>query len=493
MTASIWNPSTPVLSAEALEVLANTSDADQGDALIGVKRTETDAVAQTLHLWIQRSKFRAADFGVVADGITSDQLAMTNALAAIDAYGGGELELPIGTILLDTATLTIPENLTLTGQAWEVSKIKAGGAWPCLTKVYATHTDLNRLNLLARNLRFIGGATALGGVFIDKGDNCVFENCGFTDLQAANAYGLYLINTYWSNIIGCRFENIDKYGILMEAAAGVGCNASSIGGRTQFIGNNEPDFTCVVLNGQNLTISKTDMSGTGNGKCGIEIQNGEGIHIHDNYIERWTEAAIKATTGLPSSRIEIDNNVLNAGVTPVVDMNHASVNDNVLVHSNRFPDIAAGNCIRFGTTTNALEYNNSVGTANATDTYTTSQKAVAANRGTFTLTLTGVSGTVTSTAEYEKKGDEVLLTIPPTLGTSTATTATFTGLPTLITPTQDQNIPFFIRDNGVDSLAQLIISTTGVMTLCKVIGTAGGFTAAGQKGTLGQTFPYSLG
>lgn len=472
--------------------LSNTADAAKGDALVGVKRTETSAVAQTLHFYIQKSKFRASDFGVVADGVTNDQSAMQAAFNAIDANGGGELELPIGTILLNTSALTIPENLTLTGQAWEVSQIKAGGAWTCLTKTYANHTNINRLNLWARNVRFIGDATALGGVYIDKGDSCLFEKCGFTDFQATNAYGLYLKNTYWTNVYGCHFENIDKYGIQMDADTGVGCNASSIGGRSQFIGNNETNFTCILLNGQNLTVSHTDMSGSGNGLCGIEIQNGEGIHIHDNYIERWTANAIKATAGTASSRIDIANNALNSVATPVIALNHASVNDNVTVRNNRFADISSGTCIQFGTTTNAVEYNNSVGAADATDTYTTSQKAIAANRGTFTGTLTGVTGTVTGTIRYEKVGKTVTLYIPSILGTSNATTCTVTGFPTLLTPTRDQFAQLFWRDNGADGSGQLSITTGGTLILYKVVGTSGGFTGSGQKGLLGQTLVYSL-
>jgi len=473
--------------------LADTSSASNGDALIGVKRTETGAAATTLHLWIQKSKFRAADFGVVADGVTNDHTAMTAAFAAIDANGGGELELPIGTILLNTSALTIPENLTLTGQAWEVSQIKAGGAWTCLTKTYATHTDYNRLNLHARGVRFIGAATALGGVYIDKGDNCLFEKCGFTDFQATNAYGVYIKNTYWTHFVGCLFENIDKYGIQMDESSGVGCNASTISGRCQFIGNNEAAFTGVLLNGQNLSVCFSDFSGTSNGLNGIVIENGEGIHIFDNYIERWQGQAIKATSGTASKRIVVENNVLNSSGVPCLDFDHASTNDNIVVRNNRFPDMGGGQtCIDFGSSTNSIEYDNDEGTSNITSTYTISQVGNASYRDTFTGTLTGVTGTVTGTIRYEKIGKTVTLYIPAILGTSNAVTCTLTGLPTFITPARDQFAPLFWRDNGADGAGQLLVTTVGTLVLYKVVGTSGGFTSSGQKGFLGQTFTYSL-
>lgn len=474
--------------------LSNTANTALGDALVGVKRTETGTAATTLHLWIQKSKFRAADFGVVADGATNDHTAMTAAFAAIDANGGGELELPIGTILLNTSALTIPENLTLTGQAWEVSQIKAGGAWTCLTKSYGTHTDYNRLNLWARGVRFIGAATALGGVYIDRGDNCLFEKCGFTDFQATGAYGVYIKNTYWSHFVGCLFENIDTYGIQMAAEGGVGCNASTISGRCQFIGNNEVAFSGVFLNGQNLTVCMSDFSGTSNGLNGIVMENGEGIHIFDNYIERWQGQAIKATTGSLNRRIVVENNVLNSTGVPCLDFDHASVNDNIVVKNNRFPDMGGSQtCIDFGTSTNVNEFDNDEGTSNITTTYTVSQVSNASYRDTFTGTLTGVTGTVTGTFRYEKIGKNVTLYIPSLIGTSNTTACTVTGLPTIITPTRQQFVLALQRDNTTtDFIGELRVENTGVLTLCRQVGSAGGFTAANNKGLLGTTISYTI-
>jgi hypothetical protein len=68
MSASIWNPTTPVLSADALAVLANTSDLDQGDALLGVKLDATGAVARTQH-------DKNADVISVFDFMTAAQIA----------------------------------------------------------------------------------------------------------------------------------------------------------------------------------------------------------------------------------------------------------------------------------------------------------------------------------------------------------------------------------------------------------------------------------
>jgi hypothetical protein len=326
------------------------------------------------------------------------------------------------------------------------------------------------------------------------GDNCIFEKCRFSDFPATNASGLSINNCYWTHVKNCQFENIERYGILMDAVAGVGCNATTINNRCQFIGNNQANFICVLTNGQNIEIAESDFSGVGNGANGIVIQNGEGIHIHDNYIERWTGPAIRANSGgVANARIVIDNNVLNSTNTPVVDLDYALGNSNVVVCSNRFSDIPAGACIDFGNTTNALEYNNSTGTADATDTYAKSFDAVATTDGTFTITLTGVTGTVTGTARFTRQGKVVTLYLPALVGTSNATTCTVTGLPNLITPARQQLVVAFMRDNSIsDFVSELRVETTSVLTLCRNVGSAGGFAATNTKGLLGSTITYSL-
>ena len=75
-------------AATLLLDLANTSSTSAGDALIGVKRTESDAVAQTVHVWIQKSSLRATDFtGVDNTGSTDSTTGLLNAITAAKASG----------------------------------------------------------------------------------------------------------------------------------------------------------------------------------------------------------------------------------------------------------------------------------------------------------------------------------------------------------------------------------------------------------------------
>lgn len=82
MSASIWNPTTPVLDADVLTVLADTANVNQGDALIGQLRTFTGAVATTPHAWHEAQIIDlAADLSVdttgAADCTAEFQLAIT--------------------------------------------------------------------------------------------------------------------------------------------------------------------------------------------------------------------------------------------------------------------------------------------------------------------------------------------------------------------------------------------------------------------------------
>lgn len=60
--------------------------------------------------------------------------------------------------------------------------------------------------------------------------------------------------------------------------------------------------------------------------------------------------------------------------------------------------------------------------------------------GTFTVTLTGVSGDVFGTARWTKNGRAVTIVFPTFTGTSNATTKTYTGLPSFLVPAFDARV-----------------------------------------------------
>lgn len=86
--------------------LANTSNIAQGDALVGFKQANasgilTGAVGKTVH--DKLTEFVSVkDFGAVGNGITNDTTAIQTAIDTLTSNGGGTLNVPTGTYLIDT-------------------------------------------------------------------------------------------------------------------------------------------------------------------------------------------------------------------------------------------------------------------------------------------------------------------------------------------------------------------------------------------------------
>jgi hypothetical protein len=92
-------------------------------------------------------------------------------------------------------------------------------------------------------------------------------------------------------------------------------------------------------------------------------------------------------------------------------------------------------------------------------------------KGSYTATLTGVTTTVTGTANYTRVGNSVVLTLPELLGLSNSTACTITGMPVEIIPSLTLD---FINRGVSENLAAEIgitLQTNGTLTL------ANGFTA----------------
>jgi hypothetical protein len=90
-----------------LALLANTSNVAYGDALIGVKRTEANAVGRTLHFWIQHSKLLVANY---CDPTTDSAatVAAKLALAISDAKANGKaLQFDEGATYTTNATMAV--------------------------------------------------------------------------------------------------------------------------------------------------------------------------------------------------------------------------------------------------------------------------------------------------------------------------------------------------------------------------------------------------
>jgi hypothetical protein len=115
------------------------------------------------------------------------------------------------------------------------------------------------------------------------------------------------------------------------------------------------------------------------------------------------------------------------------------------------------------------------------------------NEGTFTVTATGFTASITGTARWVKNGKAITLFIPTLTGTSNATTMTLTGLPASIQPTQTFFEEKRMTDNGID--------VTGVMRFNNASGTVdlfssvalGVWTALGTKTFYAAYVTYHIG
>jgi len=103
---------------------------------------------------------------------------------------------------------------------------------------------------------------------------------------------------------------------------------------------------------------------------------------------------------------------------------------------------------------------------------------------TFTATLTGVSGTVNVTAEYQIIGKFVHLYIPAMTGTSNSTVCTIIGLPLEARPDIITTLAFAGgEDSGAfDFISDLAIQSGGTIDLRKTPGNNSSWTGSGSKG-----------
>jgi hypothetical protein len=114
--------------------------------------------------------------------------------------------------------------------------------------------------------------------------------------------------------------------------------------------------------------------------------------------------------------------------------------------------------------------------------------------GSFTLTLTGMTGSTTGTVVYaiDPSGKFAQITNPSITGTSNATTMTGTGVPSVLSANSNATIPYGVTDSGTSTLGGMVGVGTTTWTFDKVFGTTGGFTNSGTKGLPAFKTSWSL-
>ena len=109
---------------------------------------------------------------------------------------------------------------------------------------------------------------------------------------------------------------------------------------------------------------------------------------------------------------------------------------------------------------------------------------------TYTGTGTGFTTTPTATISYTRVGDIVVMDLLAISGTSNSTAFTITGGTTAMRPATDKQCYVGVADLGVSTIGSVIIKTTGVIEVYKLIG-GQAFTASGTKGIYGSSFSYT--
>lgn len=114
---------------------------------------------------------------------------------------------------------------------------------------------------------------------------------------------------------------------------------------------------------------------------------------------------------------------------------------------------------------------------------TTSSGFYAAGRvdTSVTLTLTGVSGSVTQNPKIVQQGDVIRVVFTDMLGVSNTTSCTITGLPAKYAPAVTVMTAAIVENNSGDSPQVVLIQSGGTITLT-INDLAAGFTASGTKG-----------
>lgn len=112
--------------------------------------------------------------------------------------------------------------------------------------------------------------------------------------------------------------------------------------------------------------------------------------------------------------------------------------------------------------------------------------------GSFTITLTGMTSTVTGTVYYRVTGNEVnCWTTAVINGTSNTTAMTGTGIPSILQPLTGKYIPVYVQNGSSYAIGLISTGTSSTWTF-GITAANFTFTSSGSKGLYPSTFTYTL-
>jgi hypothetical protein len=244
--------------------LADTDDLANGDDMIGVKRTLTNAIATTLHDWIELTIVNVkSDFGAMGDGVTVDTTAFNRARISLQSTGG-TLYIPAGTYLIDddVALAYHSGNVLIRGAGRGATILKMANNSAMPTFVGYTGTGYFRIqDLTIDGNRANNGISTSGYCLYFSGKHCAAFN---NEITGSNFAGVFVGNIAGDpNMYEICFNHIHDNGGIVSGGDGVGIfgGGSDAVYDLKIIGNRITDNYCIdTLPGDSTGINVTATS-----------------------------------------------------------------------------------------------------------------------------------------------------------------------------------------------------------------------------------------
>lgn len=276
--------------------LADTSNTADGDALIGVKRTETGTVSTTLHDWIQDQVINvASDFGADPSGVADS----TSAIQAAINTGAKAIFIPTGTYKV-TAPITVSQSTAMPrifGAGKGASILQASGTFNAVFEVGSV------------------SAQSLRGTFQDLQINCngaIVQYCIYGNrIEEFDFVGVAAWFARSANICTSSFSYVNTFdrcdiaygygdGIRFSADLSLGANNANTVCNSLILDNAGHGIRAVT--GSGIRIYKNTIEQ--NDKSGILLGSLSGVSIKGNYFEQNGNSGIVFTS--PSLTVKAD-------------------------------------------------------------------------------------------------------------------------------------------------------------------------------------------
>lgn len=264
----------------SLDYKVNTLLGPNGSSLIGFQQAGTGSVARTA-LAKMRDRVDARDFGVVADGVTNDTIALQNAINYC-ALNEIELNLPAGNMVVAGLTVTNGSALYMRGSeaGSQGSRLISNSNAPIIKFVGGAQQGT------LENIGFIGQLDAAkplqSGVYLEECQNVNIRNCIFDSLYDS----IVLKDT----VFFCQIETCRFFSVVRSQLRGTGSTNPGYAIRMSGCQISSPTANGDVLyfeNAGSLVFSDVGISpATASGRCLRIVSNAplSGIHQFDNCV-----------------------------------------------------------------------------------------------------------------------------------------------------------------------------------------------------------------